>query len=155
MDYSNTRGSKALDHAHHQAIALFVLLNKPLNPPLKKRPHLFFSFYLSFLSNPIVFLLYHYFLQIFKDYIWGGRGNNNKHTSWQTCVCANSILEGCLNTLTMRRSQKSNSKHALLYFEVLVSVKHSNVWRKKKPSSRWSVAPSLSVPQLLSLLSVN
>lgn len=57
------------------------------------------------------------FLQIFKDYIWGlGDGDDNKHTSWQTCVCANRVLEHCLNILTMRRSQKSNSKHALLYF---------------------------------------
>lgn len=118
MDYINTRGNKALDHGYHQTIALFVLPNNP-HPSLKAL--LVFSVYLIhfslFVQPCVISSLPSFFLQISKDYIWGlGDGDDNKHTSWQTCVCANRVLEHCLNILTMRRSQNSNSKHALLYF---------------------------------------
>ena len=84
------------------------------------------------LSSPFCLILthffYHYFCR-FSKISFGrvsGVGDNNKYTSWQTCVCAKRFLEGCLIILTMRKLELELKASFVVILSVCIceTVKH-------------------------------
>lgn len=111
---------------------VFVLLKiSAPNKPLKNiaRSYLFPPFFCLIPSSFHSTVIFADFQRLALE---GGGDNNDKHTSWQTCVCANRKLEGCLNTLTKKKKKIKLKAFFIVFLSACICETFKRRRRKKK-----------------------